>query len=412
MEHPSLAGPTLTVPPWDQWKSYSRQPMVPSAETCEQSVHHGGHTQHAGTKTTSSPNPTCMQLSASNHSQSLWYQHPFSNGISSSSGHAQSALPPTFQHPAMAPAASPRPGRLENLATLYHLDVPTTEYPMAPALTWPMAPSIPAWLPVDMADLPSYAHALPSQQLWLVGIPSWMLVSNPYRLLQPVQPNYGTIWNCSSKPNSIQKENSYSVTYHYYGCCWTTSLAPTTVGILPYHSPGRLGEPSMAQYLAPCPHGLSLAGHNQMPTYLTSEQCSGTPLRVRCMHLDHMVLTGSLDRRRICSSASNGHLLWSCGGLWYLHYAQLLSPVLLPLPLTIESPHPIHGFCDNAGIIMCINQHHQHLHPWETIQDDYPIFAVILQQLKYLQPFNFVFHHSFDRIQCSCTLQILVLNST
>jgi len=62
-------------------------------------------------------------------------------------------------------------------------------------------------------------------------------------------------------------------------------------------------------------------------------------------------------------------------------------------PLTILTPHTIHVYCDNSGVITRINSHLDTPYPQETIRDDYPIFAEIHHQIQELHPYCFEFHH-------------------
>jgi len=62
-------------------------------------------------------------------------------------------------------------------------------------------------------------------------------------------------------------------------------------------------------------------------------------------------------------------------------------------PIVIRAAQTIEVYCDNQGVIERINNHGDTLYPRDTIQDDYPVYADIHQQVIQLCPNTRAFHH-------------------
>jgi len=71
---------------------------------------------------------------------------------------------------------------------------------------------------------------------------------------------------------------------------------------------------------------------------------------------------------------------------FFLWYTQLY-------PLTIPQPRAIHIYCDNSGVIARINGHKSTLQLWDTLYDNYRIFAEIHHLEQSLHTYQFNFHH-------------------
>ncbi len=62
-------------------------------------------------------------------------------------------------------------------------------------------------------------------------------------------------------------------------------------------------------------------------------------------------------------------------------------------PLVLSAPHTIHVYCDNNGVIECLNTTLNQQYPQDSIQDDYPVFAAIHHLIHQAPMLHILFHH-------------------
>jgi len=71
---------------------------------------------------------------------------------------------------------------------------------------------------------------------------------------------------------------------------------------------------------------------------------------------------------------------------FFYHYIQL-HPLIFPVHCTI------HVYCDNSGVIQKLQRDYSHQYPHDAIQDDYPIYAEIHNQMRECPKITVSFHH-------------------
>jgi len=105
-----------------------------------------------------------------------------------------------------------------------------------------------------------------------------------------------------------------------------------------------------------------------------------------------MITAATMEWQRLCSRSTHWHVLRTSQGLQSLHSTLIL--ILPALPQKLQQKQCITNvYCNNQGIIDHSNQKTMCPYPRDTISDDYPIYAEIIQTTTRLKPTDIQLHH-------------------